>query len=54
MRRDQLVGKDKEIVIVERDGEEHQLDSNALDYSDDYIAFLDSQIILCEETEMLV
>lgn len=48
------MGKNKKVVIVECDGEKNQLDSNALGDSDDNIAFLDSQLILCEKMEVLV
>lgn len=54
MCRNKLVGKNEEIVIVERDGEKNQLDSNTLDYSDDNIALLDFQLILCKEAEVLM
>lgn len=48
--RNKLMSKDKKVVIVEGDGEEDKLDSNAFNHGDYDIALLDFQLILCEET----
>ena len=47
--RDKLMNKDKKVIIVEGNGEEDEFDSNAFNNSDNNIALLNSQLILCEK-----